>query len=60
VPTFALARRAWAPSDDVRDLTARFVGLRAGQIDLVDYRDDFEIVLHSEIGVRQRLRLDAL
>ena len=47
-------------ADDVRDLAARFFGLRAGQVDLVDDRDDLEVVLDGEVGVGQRLRLDAL
>ena len=42
------------------DLPARLLGLRAGQIDLVDDRDDLEAVLDRQIGVGQRLRLDAL
>ena len=36
------------------------VGLGAGQVDLVDDGDEFEIVLDGEIGVGERLRLDAL
>ena len=47
-------------ADDVLDLPLGFVGLRPGQIDLVDDRDDLEAVLHREVGVRERLRLDAL
>ena len=46
--------------DDVGDLAARLLGLRARQVDLVDDRDDLEIVLDGEIRVGQRLRLDAL
>ena len=46
--------------DDVLDLAPGLVGLRARQIDLVDDRDDLEAVLHREVGVRERLRLDAL
>ena len=38
----------------------RLVGLRARQIDLVDDRDDLEVVLDREVGVGERLRLDAL
>ena len=53
-------RRRAVESDDLFDLPPRFVGLRARQVDLVDHRDDLEIVLHREIGVGQRLRLDAL
>ena len=47
-------------ADDLGDLAARLLGLRAGQIDLVDDRDDLEVVLDREVGVGQRLRLDAL
>ena len=32
------------------------VGLR--QVDLVDHRDDLEVVLQREVGVGERLRLD--
>ena len=42
------------------NLPPRLLGLRAGQIDLVDDRDDLEIVLDREVGVGQRLRFDAL
>ena len=38
----------------------RLVRLRARQIDLVDDRDDLEVVVDGEIRVGQRLRLDAL
>ena len=38
----------------------RLVRLRARQVDLVDDRDDLEVVLDREVGVGQRLRLDAL
>ena len=46
--------------DDLLDLAARLLGLRAGQVDLVDDRDDLEAVVDREVGVGQRLRLDAL
>ena len=35
-------------------------GCAARQVDLVDDRDDLEVVVDREIGVGQRLRLDAL
>ena len=62
VPTLALARMrvVAVEADDVGDLSARLFGLRARQIDLVDDRDDLEVVLDGEVGVRQRLRFDAL
>ena len=47
-------------ADDLLDLAARLFGLRAGEIDLVDDRNDLEAVLDGEVGVGQRLRLDAL
>ena len=47
-------------ADDVRDLAPRLFRLRARQIDLVDDRDDLEVVLDREIGVGERLRFDAL
>ena len=62
MPSFALARIAPAAveADDVLDLPLAFVRLRARQIDLVDDRDDLEVVLDREVGVGERLRLDAL
>ncbi len=53
-------RLARIEPDDVFDLALGFVRLRARQIDLVDDRDDLEVVLDRQVGVRQRLRLDAL
>jgi hypothetical protein len=46
--------------DDLLDLAAGLVWLGARQVDLVDDRDDLEAVVHGEIGVGERLRLDAL
>ena len=62
VPSLALARMdvAAVEADDVLDLALALVRLRARQIDLVDDRDDLEVVLDGEIGIGQRLRLDAL
>ena len=42
------------------NLPPAFLGLRARQIDLVDDRNDLEVVLDGQVGVRQRLRLHAL
>ena len=53
-------RVARVEADDLLDLPLRLVWLRAGQIDLVDDRDDLEVVLDREVGVGERLRLDAL
>ena len=47
-------------ADDLLNLTARFVRLRAGKIDLVDDGDDLEPAVDREVGVGQRLRLDTL
>ena len=47
-------------ADDVLDLAAGFVGLRAGQVDLVDDRDDLEVAVDGQVRVGQRLRLHAL
>ena len=62
MPSFALARIASlaVEADDLLDLPPRLVGLRARQIDLVDDRNDLEVVLDREVGVGERLRLDAL
>src|SRR6187455_1019586 len=53
-------RLAGIETDDLLDLPARLFGLGAGQVDLVDNRNDLEVVLDGEIGICQRLRLDAL
>ena len=47
-------------ADDVLDLSLALVRLRARQVDLVDDRDDVEVVVDGQVGVGQRLRLDAL
>jgi hypothetical protein len=52
--------RAAVETDDVFDLTLALVRLRARQVDLVDDRNDLEVVLDGEIGVGERLRFDAL
>ena len=53
-------RRRCVEADDVLDLALALVRLRARQVDLVDDRNDLEVVVDGEIGVGQRLRLDAL
>ncbi len=47
-------------TDDVVNLAAHLVRLRPRQIDLVDDRDDLEVVVDGQVGIGQRLRLDAL
>ena len=47
-------------SDEVFDLLDRFFGLGAGQVDLIDYRNELEIVFDCEISVREGLRFDTL
>ena len=47
-------------ADDILDLGAHLLHVGAGQIDLVDDRDDLQVCIHSEVGVCQRLCLDAL
>ena len=61
-PSLALARIAWLASSPMMSSICRlrFVRLRARQIDLVDDRDDLEVVLDRQVGVGERLRLDAL
>ncbi len=36
------------------------VGVRRGQVDLVQHRDDVQVAVQRQIEVRKRLRLDAL
>ena len=47
-------------ADQVGDLGGRAVGVGLRQVDLVHDRDDLEVVLDREVGVRERLRLDSL
>ena len=47
-------------ADDVLDLGLGAVRVGGGQVDLVDDGQDLQIVVQREIGVRERLRLDAL
>jgi hypothetical protein len=46
--------------DDVLDLPLALVGLRARQVDLVDHRHDFEVVVDRQVGVGEGLGLHAL
>ena len=52
-----IVRRA---ADDVRDLLGVTLRLGGRQVDLVQHRDDVQVVLQRQVQVGQRLRLDAL
>ena len=62
MPFFALTRIASlrVQSDHGLDLLANPLRLGRRQIDLVDHRNDFQIVMQRQVRVRQRLRLHAL
>ena len=47
-------------ADDVLDLGLGALGVGGRQVDLVDDRQDLEIVLERQVGVGERLRLHAL
>ena len=47
-------------ADDVLDLLAHPLRLGRREVDLVDHREDVEVVVDGQVGVGQRLRLDAL
>ena len=47
-------------ADDLLDLLLGALDVGAGQIDLVDHRNNFQPVIEREIDVGERLRLDAL
>ena len=47
-------------ADDAGQLGRVAVGLRGGQVDLVQHRDDLQVAGQSQVQVGQRLRLDAL
>ena len=53
-------RRGAVQPDRVLDLGPHAVLVGGGEIDLVEYRDDRVVVVDREIGVGDRLRLDAL
>ena len=46
--------------DNVLNLLADALGLGGREVDLVDDRDDFEVVVQGEVGIGHRLRLDTL
>ncbi len=47
-------------ADDLRQLGRVLLRLRRRKIDLVEYRDDLQVVLEGQVQVGQRLCLDAL
>ena len=47
-------------ADDVRDLLRVLLRVGGRQVDLVKDRNNLKIILHGQVQVRQRLRLDAL
>ena len=47
-------------ADDARKLSGVLLGLRRREIDLVEYRNDHEVVLKSQVQVGKRLGLNAL
>ena len=47
-------------ADDVLHLLLGLHGVGGGQVDLVEHRQDLQIVLHGQIGIGQRLCLHAL
>ncbi len=47
-------------SDEVLDLLDRFLRLGARQVDLVNHRNQLEVVFDSEIRIRERLCFDTL
>jgi hypothetical protein len=47
-------------ADQPGDLLGVLLGLGRRQVDLVEDRDDLQVVAHRHVQVRQRLRLDAL
>ena len=63
-PFTGLARHPQAvlglAADEAGQLLGELLRLGCGQVDLVEHRDDRELVLHGEVEVRQGLRLDAL
>ena len=62
MPFLALARMHSLRSmiEQLLDFAHHALGIGGGQIDLVDHRDDRQVVFEREMIVRQRLRLDAL
>ena len=60
-PVLALIRSTSSASQPMMlASSAAYFRLGGGQIDLVEHRDDLQVVLDGEVEVGQRLRLDAL
>ena len=61
-PFLALASIASLASRPITllDLLADPLGLGRRQVDLVDHRNDFQVVVQRQVGVGQRLRFHAL
>ena len=61
-PVLPLTRRTSSGSQPMSCGKLGRVALRVGrrQVDLVEHRNDGEVVLHREVQVRERLRLDPL
>ena len=62
MPCLALAQDgvAGVEADDGFDLLADALRFGGRQVDLVDDRDDFQIVVQRQVGVGERLRFHAL
>jgi hypothetical protein len=62
LPGFARGRNGELPinADNLFDLFAGALHIGARQIDLVDHRDDFEIVVERQVGIGEGLRFDPL
>ena len=46
--------------DHFLNLTSGLFDIGAGQVDFVDHRNNFEIVIHGQVNIGQRLRFHAL
>ena len=47
-------------SDHLLDLLANSLRLGGGEVDFIDHRDDFQVMMKRQVGVGQRLRFHAL
>ena len=63
MPSFSARKIALAALDDrvaLRSLSSDALGIGGRQIDLVDHRNDRQVLLEREVVVGERLRFDAL